>query len=311
MRYSQLFCTYSIVAREAETGQFGVAVQTHQMSVGSVVPWLQPGVGALATQSLANISFGPVGLSLLREGVPAQHVIDALVASDSDAHRRQAAVVDREGRAAAWTGNGCIPEAGHQTGEGFSVQANMMTNPTVVPAMAAAFESASGDLAQRMVTALEAAQAEDGDIRGMQSAALVVVPGDMTKPGWTTDYDLRVDEHENPVKELARLVRLRHAQRLDEQGYEALQAGQHEQALNLWAAARSEAPELEELPYWQAVTLADTHADIRAAAAILRPVLAGDPRRNHWIELVRRLETCGLMERTGAADELIRALMEP
>lgn len=305
---SELFSTYSIVARDSQTGQLGVAVQTHQMCVGAIVPWLLPGLGAVATQSLVNISFGPAALALLREGVAAPKIIEALVASDEQPHRRQVAVVDAQGRAAAWTGGGCIAEAGHHVGEGYSVQANMMTYNTVVGAMADAFEHASGDLAQRMVAALQAAQAEDGDIRGMQSAALVVVPGDLHKPVWDRDYDLRVDEHETPVGELARLVRLRHAQLTDQRGYEAFQQDQREQALALWAEARAAAPELEETGFWQAVTLADKPAEVTTAAAILRPVLANDPRRKEWIDLVRRLQACGLLEREGAAEELIHAL---
>ena len=304
-----LFSTYSVVARDPETGDLGVAVQTHQMGVGRVVPWLLPGVGALATQSLANISFGPAGLALLREGVPAPQVVAALVASDSLAHRRQLAVVDAQGRAAAHTGAGCIAAAGHRVGEGYSVQANMMTNPTVVDAMAAAFEQVSGDLAQRMLAALAAAQAEGGDIRGMQSAALKVVPGDAAQPAWAARYDLRVDEHDNPLAELARLARLRRAQLADARGHEALQAGDRAGALALWAQARAQAPELEELAFWQALALADAHADVDGAAAILRPALANDPRRDHWLDLIQRLSVCGLIEREGAGEDLIATLL--
>lgn len=305
---TDLNCTYSIVARDPHSGQFGVAVQTHQMSVGHAVPWLLPGVGAVATQSLTNISFGPLGLALLREGTPAQKVVDALIASDPGANRRQLGVVDRNGKAAAWTGDRCIPEAAHHVGEGYSVQANMMTNPTVVAAMASAYEGATGDLAHRMLAALRAAQAEGGDIRGMQSAALCVVPGDLTAHSWVVDYDLRVDEHADPVEELARLVRLRYAQILDDKGFKALEEGQHDVALAHWAAARDASPEQEELPFWQAVTLADVPARVPEAAEILRPMLAADPRRAHWIDLIRRLEACGLIEREGAARELITAV---
>ncbi|WP_119072988.1 DUF1028 domain-containing protein [Aggregatilinea lenta] len=308
--HSQLHSTYSIVARDPETGQFGVAVQTHQMCVGAAVPWLQPGIGAVATQSLTNVSFGPLGLTLLAEGVPAQHVVDALVASDPGASRRQLAVVDREGRAAAWTGSGCIPEAGHRTGAGYSVQANMMTNPTVVDAMAAAYEGADGTLAQRMLAALVAAQAEGGDIRGMQSAALKVVSGDPAKPVWEADYDLRVDEHERPLDELARLVRLRHGVRLDSLGSKLLGESKRGEALAQWATARQEAPELEELPFWQGLELADTLNDISGAVAILRPMLDADPRREHWTDLIRRLQVCGLLDREGVADKLIAALRQ-
>ena len=307
-RYRELLSTYSIVARDPETGQLGVAVQTHQMCVGRVVPWLSPGVGAAATQAMANISFGPMALTMLREGLSAPRVIDALVASDPDAHRRQVAVVDGKGRVGAWTGGGCIAEAGHQIGEGYSVQANMMTNATVVPAMARAYEGATGDLGQRMLAALVAAQAEGGDIRGMQSAALRVVPGHPARPTWESDYDLRVDEHENPVQELARLVRLRHAQLVDAAGYRAFEHGKVDEALAMWAEARAEAPEMQELPFWQGVRLADQGDDVRAALEILGPALASNERRDHWIDLIRRLQACGIIEREGAADELIAAL---
>lgn len=306
--YTNLFSTYSIVARDPESGDFGVAVQTHQMSVGRVVPWLLPGIGAVATQAHANISLGPLGLALLRENIHAPRVVEALAASDEHASRRQFAVVDAKGQAAAWTGQNCIAQAAHQTGEGYSVQANMMTYASVVPAMAAAFDAASGDLAQRMLAALQAAQVEGGDIRGAQSAALRVVPGSTSSPAWAMIYDLHVDEHENPVQELARLVRLRHAQIIDEKGYTLLAEGYREQALALWAEARAEAPELEETAFWQAVTLADNHEDFAGAAAILRPVLAADPRREHWIDLIGRLEVCGVIERTGTAAKLIEVL---
>ncbi len=306
--HTELLSTYSIVARDSETGQLGVAVQTHQMCVGWIVPWLLPGVGAIATQSLVNVSFGPVGLAMLREGVPTPQIIDGLTASDPQANRRQVAVVDANGLVGAWTGDGCIPEASHQVGEGYSVQANMMTNPTVVPAMADAFENATGDIAFRMLAALQAAQAEGGDIRGMQSAAIKVVSGDARKYDWETDYDLRVDEHAAPVDELARLIRLRHAQLTEQAGYTALNDDNRAEALKLWAEARAEAPELEELAFWQALTLADEHADVATAAQILRPALANDPLRDQWIDLINHLQTCGLLERANAAQELIAAL---
>lgn len=306
--YTQLFATYSIVARDMDTGQLGVTVQTHQMGVGWVVPWLLPGVGAVATQSMANISFGPMALTMLKEGVSATHVIKALVASDDQANRRQVAVIDSQGRVGAWTGNGCIAEAGHHIGEGYSVQANMMTRATVVQAMSNAYEQATGDLAQRMMAALEAAQAEDGDIRGMQSAALVVVPGDKNVHKWETDYDLRVDESDAPLRELGRLARLRRAQLIDKKGYTLLENGEHDAALSLWAQARAIAPELEEMAFWQAVTLTDKHSDVHAATVILKPVLANDARRAEWIELIRRLSYCGLIEREGADIDLIAGL---
>jgi uncharacterized Ntn-hydrolase superfamily protein len=308
MRYPDLFSTYSIVARDPQTGQLGVAVQTHQMSVGRIVPWLIPGVGALATQSLSNIHFGPMGMEMLRNGVAASQVIAGLVASDTGASRRQVAVVDARGGVGAWTGDGCIPEAGHAMGDGFSVQANMMTRPTVIAAMSDAYENAEGDLAYRMMAALQAAQVEDGDIRGMQSAALKVVPGDLGDDTRTV-YDLRVDEHVEPVIELARLVRLRSAQLLDSEAEEAFKRGEKDRALKLWAQSRERAPELEEMAYWQAVTLAEA-GDVQTASEILRPVLANDSRREHWIDLLHRLEKVKLIEREGTAEEFVRALTE-
>ncbi len=293
--WRELHSTYSIVAYEHETGYLGAAVQTHQMGVGKSVLWLENGLGAVATQSLVNFRFGPMAITMLRQGVEPARIVEALVASDADANQRQMAVVDARGRGAAWTGDGCIREAAHHVGEGYSVQANMMTNPTVVSAMAAAFEAASGDLAQRMMMALEAAQAEGGDIRGMQSAALKVVSHDRAAPVWDTVYDLRVDEHAEPLTELRRLVRLRHAQLVDNQGYELL-SNNRQQALERWAQARDEAPELEELAFWQAITLADEHHDVATAVAILEPMLAADERREHWLDLIQRLAECELMK---------------
>ena len=308
MPYTPLFHTYSIVARDAASGQLGVAVQTHQMCVGAIVPWLLPGAGALATQASANIHFGPMGLAMLREGIDAPHVVEALVASDPGADRRQLAVVDARGGVGAWTGENCIPHAAHHTGAGYSVQANMMARDTVVPAMVEAYEVAVGDLAARMMAALYAAQAEGGDIRGMQSAALHVVSGDPQAIGFQrTLYDLRVDESADPLVELDRLVRLRRAQRINAEGYPLLE-GQRARALELWAAARALAPELEELAFWQGVQLADELADVDAGAAILREMLARVDRRDEWIELIRRLQACGIIVRQGAADELIAAL---
>jgi uncharacterized Ntn-hydrolase superfamily protein len=308
MAYTAVFHTYSIVARDEASGQLGVAVQTHQMCVGAVVPWLEPGIGALATQASANIHFGPMGLSMLRQGIDAPHVVEALVASDPGADRRQLAVVDARGEVGAWTGRNCIAYASQQVGTGYSVQANMMERDTVVPAMAVAYEAADGDLAARMMAALHAAQAEGGDIRGMQSAALTIVSGDPQALGFQRAiYDLRVDEAEAPLDDLQRLVRLRRAQLLNTEAY-ALLEGERARALELWARARAMAPELEEMAFWQAIQLADGAGDVGAGAAILREMLAQADRRAQWIDLIRRLAACGAIEREGAGDELIAAL---
>ncbi len=308
MRYREVFSTYSIVARDPETGHFGGAVQTHQVGVGRIIPMMAAGYGVIASQADANVAFGPVALAMLREGVAAEDIVRALVASDPGHAQRQIGVVDGDGGAAAYTGDNCIRHAGHVVGDGYSIQANMMTNDTVIEAMRATFESAQGDLAQRMMAAMVAAQAEDGDIRGMQSAALKVVPGETGGPSWESVYDLRVDEHTDPVGELGRLVTIRRAHLIDDRGYAALDAGDRERGLALFAEARQMAPDQEELAYWQAVTLADQHDDVATAAAILRPVLAGESRRVQWIDLTQRLVECGMIERAAAADALIAAL---
>lgn len=312
MLSSSLAFTYSIVARDPETGYLGVAVQTHQMTVGAVVPWLEPGAGGLATQALGNVSFGPMGLALLREGVPAQRVLDALVASDDGAHNRQVAVVDREGRAAAWTGANCIAYAGHQVGDGFSVQANMMTGPGVIEAMVSAYLGNSAGLEQRMMSALRAAEEQGGDIRGSQSAALKIVPGAprayQGADEWRPIFDLRVDEHSDPIDELERLVRLRRAQLISRKGSEALEQGDVEAALSQWQEARTLAPELEEMAFWQAVSLADSgHIDERVMD-ILIPMLGSDSRQEHWINLIDRLQQAELLEREETAAELQAAI---
>lgn len=307
--YHPLFHTYSIVARDPDTGQLGVAVQTHQMCVGAIVPWLLPGIGAVATQASANITFGPMGLAMLSEGTPAPQVVDALAASDPGASRRQVAAVDAEGRVGAWTGEHCIPHASHHTGAGYSVQANMMAKDTVVPAMVAAYEAATGDLAERFIAVLRAAQGEGGDIRGMQSAALKVVSGDPQARAFSrVIYDLRVDESADPLCELERLTRLRRAQVLNNEGYGQLESDS-DKALDTWARARALAPELEEMAFWQAVRLADEGQDVETAAGILRDMLEDErDRRAQWVDLVRRLQDCGVIVRAGAADELIAAL---
>jgi uncharacterized Ntn-hydrolase superfamily protein len=305
---NQLFTTYSIVARDPETGAFGVAVQTHQMSVGAVVPWAQTGVGAIATQSLSNIRFGPLGLAMLEEGVAASQVIEALVATDTQAHYRQVAAVDARGQAAAWTGSGCIAEAGHHVGDGFSAQANMMYRDGVIPAMAAAYEGSREAFELRLMAALHAAQDAGGDIRGMQSAALLIVPGleEINEPGYTrrSPFDLRVDEHPDPLGELDRLVRFRRAQLLSRRGHQAVDAGDLDEALKIWAAARAIAPELEEMAYWQALKLADDREEIEAAAAILAPMLQMDERREAWLDLINRLVDSGMVENESAARAL-------
>jgi uncharacterized Ntn-hydrolase superfamily protein len=307
--FSELAMTYSITALDRQTGEIGVAVQTHQMGVGRLVPWVKPGVGAVATQSMVNISYGPRGLEMLERGLSPQDAINELTRTDEGFFHRQVGIIAANGQAASFTGEHCIAHAGHYVGDGYSVQANMMTNPTVIDAMREAYENSDGDLAQRMLAALEAAEGEEGDIRGMQSAALVVAPpaGENT-PSWATLYDLRIDEHETPLVELARLTRLRRADLISNAGNAALQSGNRDEALQLWAEAREMAPELEELAFWQAITLTDAGNDITGAAEIFTPVFADDPLRDRWVDLIQRLDDAKLINREGAAAALIAAL---
>lgn len=303
-----LFHTYSIVARDPHNGQLGVAVQTHQPGVGRAVPWLLAGVGAIATQAWANLHFGPMGLAMLREGVAAPDVIKALVASDPHQARRQVAVVDAQGRAAVHTGAGCLREAGHYVGEGYSVQANMMLRPTVIEAMRQAYDATAGEeLAVRMMTALRAAQEEGGDIRGMQSAALKVVSGEAA-PSWRAIYDIRVDEHDRALDEMGRILRLYRAGLDNDAGFAALEAGDLAAALARWQDARTYAPEREEMAFWQAVRLADARPDaLEHAILILREAIDDDPYREQWLELIRRLDEAGEFERPQTATQLLQA----
>jgi uncharacterized Ntn-hydrolase superfamily protein len=310
----QDFCnTYSIIARDPVTGQLGVAVQTHQVGVGRLVPWTLPGVGVIATQSMVNISFGTIGLQMLRNGIPAPRVVDALIASDEGRDRRQLAVIDVNGQVSAYTGSGCIREAGHYIGSNYSVQANMMTRSTVIDAMRHSFERAKGDLAARMMAALSAAQSHDGDIRGMQSAALKVVSGRAGTPEWETIYDLRVDEHDQPLAELGRLMQIRSAQLVDQEGHELLDKGNMMAALAKWKEARAAAPDQEELAFWQAYALADARPDdntISLAARIMAQALQDGDRYEHWIELLRRLDECAFSRNAGIGERLVKALQE-
>ncbi|MDX1438082.1 MAG: DUF1028 domain-containing protein [Anaerolineales bacterium] len=308
----RLISTYSIVARDPDSGEIGIGVQTHQMGVGWMVPWLLPGIGAVATQSWVNISFGPMGLAMLKEGVTADRVVSGLIGGDDRPEVRQLAVVDPAGNAAAWTGKGCIPEAGHYIGDGYSVQANMMDRHSVIPAMQLAYEGSSGRLADRIMLALEAAEAEGGDIRGMQSASLTIIEGDPVKAlevnDWEKIYDLRVDEHPRPLEKLRRLVRLRNSQLISENGEKAIEDGDLDLGLGLFQEARELAPELEENGFWQAITLADKYGELGAAAAILSEVFRNDARQSQWMDLINRLERCGIIETEGLAEKLIAAV---
>ena len=284
--------TFSTVARAPQSGEMGVAVQSHWFSVGSVVTWAEAGVGAVATQALVEISYGPLGLALMRAGKPAAEALAALLAADAERELRQVAMVDAEGRVATYTGARCIADAGHEAGEGFSVQANMMASPDVWPAMARAYREAEGDLADRMGTALEAGQSAGGDVRGKQSAAILIVkPVSTGRPWADTVMELRVEDHPEPIRELRRLVGLHRAYQHMNRGDDLLGAGEVEEALHEYRAAAGMAPEIEELPFWHAVTLADL-GRVDEALPIFRDVFA---RNRAWATLLTRLPQAGLL----------------
>jgi uncharacterized Ntn-hydrolase superfamily protein len=285
--------TYSIVARDTQSGEMGVAVQSHWFSVGTLCPWAEAGVGAVATQAFVDVSFGPRGLALLREGRTAQQAVEALIAADDAAAGRQLAIVDAAGNVAAHTGSKCIPEAGHLFGNGFSVQANMMLSSEVWPAMADAFVGSSGPLAERLVATLEAAQRAGGDIRGKQSAALLVVCAESTGAVWEDRLvDLRVEDHAHPVEELARLLFIQRAYEHMNRGDEALEAGDDEGALQAYGAAEAICPSNLEMQYWHAVALANVG---RVAEAL--PIFGAVFRQDaNWRTLTERLPQVDLLD---------------
>lgn len=284
--------TFSIVARDPETGQLGVAVQSHWFSVGSIVGWAEAGIGAVATQSMVDPSYGPLGLQLLRMGKTPRQALNGLLASDSQREVRQVAILNAQGEVATHTGKRCIADAGHIEGEGFSVQANMMANSSVWPAMADAYRAAHGSLAERMMAALDAAQSAGGDIRGRQSASLLVVaPVSSGRPWSDRLIDLRIEDHEYPLVELRRLLRLQNAYVNMNKGDDLLSQGLVDQALQAYRSAAEIAPEIWELPFWHAITLAELDR-LEEALPIFAEVFRAEPQ---WVELLKRLPAAGLL----------------
>jgi uncharacterized Ntn-hydrolase superfamily protein len=298
--------TYSIVARDSVTGELGVAVQSHWFSVGPVVPWARAGVGAVATQSLVLVSYGPLGLDLMEQGMSAREALEKLVDEDSHASVRQVAMIDRDGNVAAHTGDSCIAHASHRTGAGYSVQANMMLTGRVPAAMAAAYESAEGDLAERMIAALEAAESAGGDIRGRQSAAILVVRAVPSDEPWSdVIMDLRIEDHPQPVEELRRLVRLARAYEFENLGDEAMAGGDLAAAMEAYGEAAKLAPDNLELAFWQGVSLINVGRDDEGIS-IITPVIERDP---NWKELLGRLPRSGLLRADGARLEKIMSAL--
>jgi uncharacterized Ntn-hydrolase superfamily protein len=298
--------TFSIVARDSATGDIGVAVQSHYFSVGPIVPWAEPGIGAVATQSLVEVSYGPKGLELMRNGKSAEQALHDLLEQDPHPEVRQVAMVDARGNVAAHTGPKCIPDAGDTTGNEYSVQANLMANAKVWPAMASAYEKSKGDLAERLLAALEAGQAAGGDIRGQQSAAIVIVKGKRSNKPWADRImDLRVEDSPKPIAELRRLVTLWRAYRYVDEGDAFVTDGKIEDAMKSYATAASLAPGNDEILFWQAATLWKLGRE-KEASPIFKKVFSRGGRR--WVDLVPRLATANLLNDDPASIKRIQAL---
>ena len=285
--------TYSIVARDQKTGEFGVAVQSHYFQVGPVVPWALAGVGAVATQSQVNISYGPLGLDLMQAGCTAEQALKALTAGDPQADVRQCAIVDNAGNVAAHTGAKCIPAAGHTLGDGFSCQANLMEKDTVWNAMAEAFTKTDAPLAERMMAALEAAEAEGGDIRGKQSAAMVVVAATGTGRPWTDRIiDLRVEDSAEPLPELRRLLRIKRAYMTAGAADALEESGDTAGAIAKLHEALAIAPEMTELRVMTGVTMAAA-GDLDGGCALIAEAVRKNPR---WVETLHRFAAVDLVK---------------
>jgi len=290
-RPAPLAHTFSIVARDSLTGELGVGVQSHYFSVGPVVSWAEAGVGAVATQSLVLVDYGPNGLDLMRSGKSAQQALDSLLRADPHNEGRQVAMVDAKGGVAAYTGRACIPEAGHHRGAQYSVQANLMANDRIWSAMAKAYEGAPGDLAERLLAALDAAQQAGGDVRGRQSAAIVVVKARSSGQPWADRlFDLRVEDSPEPLVELRRLVRLRRAYNLEDAGDNAIAGKRPEEAMRHYEEAMKLAPDVVELQFWAAVSMY-TNGRRQEALPLFRKVFAREAR---WVPLVERLPKADL-----------------
>jgi uncharacterized Ntn-hydrolase superfamily protein len=284
--------TYSIVAVDSLTGEIGAAVQSHWFSVGSIVTWAEAGVGAVATQSFVNPAYGPEGLALMKQGKSPREALEYLLQKDDGREFRQVAFIDTGGNTIAYTGSKCIAEAGHRSGKYFSVQANLMLKNTVWTAMEKAFRNTSGPLAERMVAALEAAQAEGGDIRGKQSAALLVVRSKSSGKIWEDRMlDLRIEDHPDPVQEIKRQLKVFRAYEHMNAGDLAVEKGDEELALREYSSAEKLAPGNLEMKYWHAVSLVNV-GKFDIALPMFREIFTADI---NWRTLTPRLVAPGLL----------------
>lgn len=282
--------TYSIVAFDKESGELGAAVQSHWFSVGSIVIWARSGVGAVATQSFVDPAYGALGLEMMQAGKTAEEALGGLLKADRAPEVRQVAMVDASGRVAVHTGKNCIADAGHYRGDGFSCQANMMLKNTVWKAMAGAFQSTKGELVDRLLAALEAAEKEGGDIRGKQSAAILVVRGKSSGVWWKDRlYDLRIEDHPEPIQEMKRLVRIAKAYNHMNQGDEFLTENKIKEATEEYRRAMDLYSGNPEMIFWPAVTMAST-GKVEESLPLFQKVFALDP---NWALLLQRLPEAG------------------
>jgi len=295
--------TYSIVARDPVTGEMGVAVQSHWFSVGTIVAWGEAGVGVVATQSFVNPAFGPDGIELMKQGMNANDVLDKLIGEDEGRDLRQLAVLDVNGNVKSYTGKNCIYGAGNIVGENYSVQANLMLNDKVWSAMSEAYENSTGPLAERMIAALEAAENAGGDIRGKQSACLLIVRGEATGNLWEDRLiDLRVDDDPEPIEELKRLLKVHRAYGHMNNGDVAVEHGDMELAMKEYMAAEEMFPDNEEMKFWHAVTLVN-NGDLENALPIFKEVFI---KNENWKTLTPRLLPTGLLK---ADEEQLRKIL--
>ncbi|MFA6597954.1 MAG: DUF1028 domain-containing protein [Ignavibacteriaceae bacterium] len=287
--------TYSIVAYDEQTGDMGVAVQSHWFSVGTIVTWGEAGVGVVATQSFVNPAFGLGGLDLLKKGKTPQEAVDELLKSDEGREFRQLAILDAKGNAASYTGKDCIQPAGNIVGKNFSVQANLMSNDKIWPAMAEAFQNSKGPLAERMLLALEAAEKAGGDVRGKQSAALLVVRAKSTGKVWEDRLvDLRIDDSPAPLPELRRLLKVHRAYDHMNNGDLAVEKNNMDLAMNEYSSAMKMFPDNLEMKFWTAVALANKGM-MKEALPMFKQIFKKD---KNWKDLTPRLLPNGLLKVT-------------
>jgi uncharacterized Ntn-hydrolase superfamily protein len=279
--------TYSIVARDPETGLMGIGVQSHWFSVGSLVSWGESGIGVVATQSLVNKSFGLRGLDLLKQGKTPQEALDILLSDDDGRDVRQVAILDNKGRISTYTGKKCIRYAGHKIGDNYSVQANMMLSEKVWPIMAKAFEKSNDlPLPERIIKSLEAAELVGGDIRGKQSAVLLVVKDELVENKWEDPIiELRVEDHTEPLKELKRLLKIFRAYEHMNNGDLAIEKGDMAKALEEYNNAQKMFPENLEMSYWTAISLANQN-QLDKALELFKNIFK---KEKNWRSLTERL----------------------